>query len=179
MTLVARAGTVRKSRITTPGGNIISKPQSGKRDTEASILAPGVTPTNDASTTGSTGRVLAENMTYKEKRINRHMLLEHMINKKDVQESILDFFFMTTFNKQQRPWKIPPSCWSIVNNRLYAQNPYDKRQWRLIDACALIDIEDKRDLFYKHSIHKKRKREKQFIAAAVEQKLLSDCISID
>lgn len=115
---------------------------------------------SDDSTTGSTGLVSADSMTCREKKIARLQLIEKMISKRKKEEGILDFFFMTTLHAEVRPWKIVPSRWSIVENRLYAQNPYDKRDWRQIDICDLINIEDKRDLFYKHSIRKRKKREK-------------------
>ena len=58
------------------------------------------------------------------------------------------------------PWQICPSRWSIVKNKVYAQNPYLRDRntdWREVDICELVDIEDKRHPFYKHIIRRKRK----------------------
>lgn len=130
---------------------------------------------NDDSTTGTIERALLANTICDdldaEKRIARLSLIELMINKHDTEESILDFFFMNTYTGSI-PWKICPSRWGIVKNKFWAKNPYvsDNSDWRQIDVCELIDIEDKRHPLYKHIIRRKRKYITQCNLAALQVK---------
>jgi hypothetical protein len=131
---------------------------STRRAGSIRMSGDSITASTERVSAGSSICKRAHEKTESQKRVGRHMLLEYMIEHADVQESILDFFFMTTLHTDDRPWTIVPSRWSVVRNRFYAQNPYKTTDWREIDSCALINIEDKRHPLYKHIIHKRQKR---------------------